>query len=486
MRKRTVSIILSICLVCAIASQLCACGKSAERERTSYDVKAVLDYENKTLTADMTVNYYNASDAALGEVCFHLYPSAFREGARFTPVEPEKTSEAYPDGISYGGITITALSVGGVEQKPTIEGEDEDILTVDVGEILPSERVGINIGFALTLPEIRHRFGHYDGVINLGNWYPIACVYERGGFVTDPYYAVGDPFYSDCADYKVTLTVPETLTAVGTGECEKAGNVCTFTARSVRDFALVIGKFSCEEIITDGVKVRYYSANDMETRSGVTVASDAIKTFSSLFGKYPYKTYSVVKTPFLHGGMEYPCLALVSDALDGDRLAEAIVHETAHQWWYGVVGNNEVEYPWLDEGLTEYSTSLFYRENERYGVPFDKRIADALSSYVLYYDAFKNAGADTSMNRRVSEYANSFEYSFMAYVKGELMLEAVRSAVGDDKFFAGLRGYYATYKYENATPDDLIGCMERSSGTPLKAFFDSFIEGKTQHFGGSI
>lgn len=483
MKKKTIGFILAGCLIATISAMLCACG-SDENIKTGYDIKAVVDYENKAVTAEMAVSYYNASDSSLGEVCFHLYPAAFREGARFSPVEPDRMADAYVNGISYGGIDITALSVGGIEQTPVIEGEDDDILSVDVGELLPGERAEIKLGFALSLPDVRHRFGHHDGIINLGNWYPIACVYENGGFVTDPYYAVGDPFFSDCADYKVTLTVPEELTVVGTGERVRTGNVCSFTARSVRDFALVIGKFKAETTVVDGVTVSYYYAAGSDGAASVKAASDAIKTFSAMFGEYPYKNYSVVKAPFLHGGMEYPCLAIVSDALSGEALTEAIIHETAHQWWYGAVGNNEVASPWLDEGLTEYSTSLFYRENADYGVSYEKRMADALGSYVLYYDTFKNSGADTSMNRRVSEYASTFEYTFMTYVKGELLFEALRNALGDEKFFGGLRDYYSEYKYKNATSDELIGCMEKRAGVPLKSFFDSFTEGKTQHFGG--
>ncbi len=483
MKKRLISLSLVTILALCLVFPLSACGKNKEK-LTSYDIKAVLDYDNKTVSAEMKVNYINATDGALDEVCFHLYPSAFRKDARFRPVEESMKADAYPNGESYGGITVTQVSVGGQEKSVVIEGEDDDILVVETEEILPGESVEIGIDFALIIPNVRHRFGHYNGIINLGNWYPIACVVEDGKAETSPYYAIGDPFYSECADYKVTLSLPEKYTAVLTGEGEKIGSVYTFSAKKVRDYAIVVGEFEKVSKSINGVTVNYYFVADDNPEKNLNTACDAISTFSSTFGKYPYKNYSVVKTHFLHGGMEYPQIALVSDALSNDMTTEAIVHETAHQWWYGVVGNNEIENSWLDEGLTEYSTSLFFEKNASYGVSYDKRIADALSSYTLYYDTFKNSGANTSMNRRLCDYSSSFEYTFMTYVKGELMFEAIRKAIGDEKFFGGLRRYYDEYKYKIATADALIGCMERSAKTPLKSFFDSFVEGKAQHYGG--
>ena len=213
-------------------------------------------------------------------------------------------------------------------------------------------------------------------------------------------------------------------------------------------------------------------------------AVDALKTFSDKFGEYPYESMSSVETQFLQGGMEYPGLAMISDALAPDIYREALVHETAHQWWYAAVGNDEVRYPWLDEGLTEFSTSIFYRENPSYEVDYEKRIADALGAYVLYFDAFKTASSDTSMTRKVCDYESPFEYTYMTYVKGELMFESLRSIIGDEKFFAGLRDYYASYKFKVAKPDDLIGCMEKAAGRNLKGFFDSWTEGKVADFGG--
>lgn len=491
MKKSIKIIAIALSVVCALPTFAACAKKPQKEERSRYEITARYDEENKTVSAVMSLSYYNGTDAILDELCFHLYPAAFREGARFSPVSKDAVSSAYPAGISYGGIEIGKTTLNGVETEATIEGEDEDILVVKLdGEgLYPTDRAEFTVDFTLTLPEIRHRFGYRGSRVNLGNWYPIACVFEDGNFVTDPYYSTGDPFYSDCADYKVSITVPDDLTVAASGKVSGVANddgTKTFSSEilAARDYAAVIGEFKMLGSKVGDADVNYYYISDPEPEKALTAAVDALKTFSDKFGEYPYESMSSVETQFLQGGMEYPGLAMLSDALAPDIYREAIVHETAHQWWYAAVGNDEVRYPWLDEGLTEFSTSTFYRENPSYEVDYEKRIADALGAYVLYFDAFKTASSDTSMTRKVCDYESPFEYTYMTYVKGELMFESLRSVIGDEKFFAGLRDYYASYKFKAAKPDDLIGCMEKAAGRDLKGFFDSWTEGKVADFGG--
>lgn len=491
MKKKFGLIAVALCIILTFTVFTgCDRGKK-EEELSKYTINAVYDEENKTVSADMTLSYVNGTDAILDEVCFHLYPAAFREGARFSPVPADMVSTAYPEGMSYGGIAVNYVTLAGQNRTVEIAGEDEDILVVALpedGKLYPGEKAEISVGFTLEIPCVRHRFGYTGSTVNLGNWYPVACVFEDGNFVTDPYYANGDPFYSDCADYEVNLTVPENLTVASTGTSSflsKDGKK-TFSAKasSVRDFAAVIGEFKMLGTQVDGIDVNYYYVDDASPETSLTAAADSIKTFGNLFGKYPYESYSAVETSFLHGGMEYPGLTMISDLARGDLYTEVIIHETAHQWWYAAVGNNEVAHAWMDEGLTEFSTSLFYENNPSYNVDYNKRMADALSAYILYYDSFKHINKDTSMTRKVSEYSDGFEYTYMNYVKGELMFEALRNALGDENFFGGLKTYYEEYKFENAKPDDMIGCFEKASGRQLKSFFDSWLEGKVGMYGG--
>lgn len=482
---------IALVLIIILCVPLVACETADVKERTKYCIKAIYDENAKTLSARMEVAYVNNTDAILDEVCFHLYPSAFREGARFNPVPEDKISTAYHSGTSYGGIEISRVCVNENAIEVKICGQDEDILSVPLKSDLlePSEKVNIQIDFTLTIPAVRHRFGYEGNTVNLGNWYPIACVYENGQFDTHPYYQNGDPFYSECADYEVSVTVPKDLTVAHSGKETKKKEVNGETATyhssiaNARDYAMVIGDYKTLSTEVNGVEINYYYQSDEKPEFSLTTAVDAIKTFSRLFGAYPYDSYSVVETAFLHGGMEYPSLTYISNEVTGSMKTEVIVHETAHQWWYAVVGNDQVNHAWMDEGLTEFTTGMFYEENPSYGVDNEKRIADALSAYVLYYDAFKNANADTSMNRKVCDYKSSFEYTYMTYVKGELMFSAIRDVIGEKAFTKALRSYYEKYKFSQAKPDDMIGCFEKASKKEMKNFFSAWLEGKVQSFG---
>lgn len=485
MKKSLIAVIglIGIVITLTAVTFFVGCGGRNE-DITTYNIKVVLDAENMTAACVETAAYVNKSDAELDGVYFHLYPAAFRKDARYFSTDSKNLSTAYPKGVDYGGITIDKVTIKGEEAEWEIAGEDEDILIVKTA-LLPGETADIVIIFNLDIPEARHRFGYSDGILNLGNFYPIAAVYENGGWRTDPYYTNGDPFYSDIADYSVTFTAPTGWNVAGSGKIETSidGETTTtkFTADGIRDFALSASqKFDTKETTTEkGVTVRYYFAGDPDAADHLKVAVDAVNTFSSLFGDYGKNSISVVRTPFVYGGMEYPQIVYVSDSLDGSLFEEAIIHEVAHQWWYSAVGNDQINDAWMDEGLSEYSVTLFYENNPSYEIDTEKRIADAMQGYVLFTEMYSEiTGGDTSMNRNLGDYSSTMDYNYHTYVKGSLLFDSLRHAIGNDKFLEGLRSYYKEYNGKIAQPDALIAAFENASGVRLKTFFDNWVSGK--------
>jgi aminopeptidase N len=254
------------------------------------------------------------------------------------------------------------------------------------------------------------------------------------------------------------------------------------SAKAVRDFAMVLSeKFQIASQKVGNTTVLYYYHNDENFEQSLQTSVDSLKTFSQTFGGYPYTTLSVVQTNFVHGGMEYPCLVYISDALKSYKdYQNVIVHEIAHQWWYGLVGSNQYNNAWQDEGLTDYSTALFYQKNPSYQIDMEEIINTGVKSYHFFTQVY---GAvykqlDTSMNRALNEYENENEYVYIAYVKGMLLFDSLNALIGDKNFFEGLRLYVKTYSYKNAQPYDLIWAFEKASGMHLEGFFDSWIEGK--------
>lgn len=488
--KRFAPLVLALAL---IATAFVGCGKDGLSEisekLSTYTIDAKYDADAHALSAEMTLEYVNNYDVELDCIKFHLYPAAFREGARYSPVAASEEYSAYPSGKNYGGIEIGGVKENGKDVTVQIEGSDSDILTVPLSDkLLPGGKTKVDISFKVSLALVRHRLGYYGKTVNLGNFYPIACVYEGGGFRTDPYYSNGDPFYSECANYEVTFSYPSAykLACTGTATSMAEGDmtVTKSSAKAVRDFAAVLGEFEVIEGKSGDTTVRYYYYSDSQPEGTLKAACDALTTFSDMFGKYPYAEYNVAETSFLQGGMEYPNLVMISDALNRSIYLDAVIHETAHQWWYGVVGNDEINEAWMDEALTEYSTSLFYAKNPDYEVDFEARISDAMTSYLLYIERFKSGeNADTSMDRSLAQYADNSEYAYMVYVKGELMFDNLRRTIGDDSFYAALKDYYERYYMSVASTDGLIACFEKSASRELKGYFDSWLGGKVLSYG---
>ncbi|MDE6293581.1 MAG: M1 family metallopeptidase [Clostridiales bacterium] len=482
MRKK----LIAVFAVAALALPLCACSSDEQTELTSYTIDASLSADN-ILTATVTCDYVNNTDVPLSELWFHLYPNAYREGSKYCPVPNDRITEAYPSGRSYSVMKIDSVAVGGKAKEVTVGGEDENVLIVALdGKLEPTDKASVKIEYSVKLPNVKHRLGYTNKSVNLANFYPIACMYRDGAFVADPYYSIGDPFYSECANYSVTLTVPSNYECACTGEVSgktEAENTVTYKigANSVRDFAAVLGEYEKMSGLSGSTIVNYYYYSDADPEKALNAAIDSLRIFGDKFGAYPYKEYTVVQTGFLQGGMEYPALSMISDAYSGDSKLDIIVHETAHQWWYGTVGNDEVKYSWLDEAMAEYSTMMFYEYADGYKYTFEGKRADALSAYMLYCETYKNNGrGDTTMTRAINEYANETEYSYMIYVKGALMLDDIRNTIGTDKFMTGLKQYYKDNKYGIAQPQNLIGAMEKASKRQLKPLFESWLNGNVQ------
>ncbi len=369
-----------------------------------------------------------------------------------------------------------------------ITGEDKNILNVVFKiSLQPTAMHEIKIKFTVKIPNCNHRLGYGDGFVNLGNFYPIACVYENGKFVTDTYSSNGDPFYSDIASYSVTLKQPVSFNVASTGNITKETvnnqtKTTKISAVSVRDFAMVLSnKMQVKESVVDGVKISYHYLQDAQADTSLKCAEDSVRTYNELFGQYPYKQLSVVQTGFCFGGMEYPNLVYISQSVeDYESYINVIAHEIAHQWWYGVVGNNEYKYGWLDEGLTEFSTILFYENNPSYNISAEKILENTNKNYRtflrVYTEVFNKV--DTTMNRSLNEYATETEYVYTAYVKGVLLHESLRNLLGEKKYIKCLKAYFSECGFKNNTPEQLIDSFENSSKKDLKSFFNAWINGE--------
>ncbi len=462
---------------------LFGCGQNSETENNSYEIKLAYDDEENKLLGEMTVNYYNNTGEELEFVCFHLYPNAFRENSSQSIVSLANYNRAYYNGKSYGDIIITDCN-----KEFSFIGEDENILKLDLSSTLaPNDIVILKIEFETILPEINHRMGVGENTINFGNAVPILCVYENGAFDLNGYNSNGDPFYSEISDYSVQISFPEKFKIACTGELisesiEDGNKLVSIKADNVRDFVFILSeKF---EVLTQDVgntTVSYYYYDDEKPEESLKTSVLSLQTFNELFGEYPYSTLKVVEASFVHGGMEFPNLVLISDSLFSyETYTTVIIHEIAHQWWYGLVGNDQYNYGWLDEGLAEFSTALFYEKNPEYNITREQMTLRNQSNYKVFETIYTDVlgSVNTNFNRALDEFANEQEYVYTSYVKAYLMHDSLYEYLGEKKYLKCLKYYFSNNKYKFATPESLIACFEKASGRNLESFFYSWFEDK--------
>jgi hypothetical protein len=436
-----------------------------------------------TLSAKQTVGYRNSSDGEISEVKLNLYPNAFREGAKIKPYFEAGVDAAYPDGINYGGIDIKSASSNGAPCEFSIGGDDKNILSIKMPEpIKRGASRSFDIEYTVKIPKTNMRFGYYDGIINLTNFFPTVCVLKDGQFAECAYLPTGDPFFSQAADFDVTLTTDRAYLAAHSGDLksekqEGGGRTFGYKAKNIRDFALCLSEsFAVETAKAGGVEIKYYYLKG-GTNSGekAGLSARAIKFFSEYFFEYPYKTYCLVETFITAGGMEYPNLVFINKDMSESDKETVIVHETAHQWWYGIVGSDNLSAAWMDEGLTEFSTELFFEKN-------DRRLK-AAEYYRGNYAAAKrfdqivgeiNPG-NITMEKHLSEFVSEYEYVVCVYSRGHLLFKDLFKTVTEQNFKKAVKYYVKKNKYKIASADGLTAAFNKYYKGDVRGIFSAWI-----------
>lgn len=468
MRKKILSTAVVFVLLCVSATFCVGCDNEKAKNST-YEITA--EFNGNTISGKEKCVFYNSTENVFTEIKFNLFANAFRKDAKFSPIDAQYFNQSYYGGASYGNITIEKVTDGEKELKYCLCGVDENILSVSTEkEIFPQESFTMFIDYKIVVANVIARTGINEKTINLANFYPILCGIEDGNFYECVYYAKGDPYYSDCADYTVTFSCDKKYVIASSGTSIKsteADNIKTetFAIKKARSFAIVLSEFFKKETTAAaGVQINYYYYADNNPQESIKTAALAVEYFSQTFGKPAYDTLAVVQTKFVQGGMEFPSLVMISDALEERAYHEVIIHETAHEWWMAGVGNNEIEHAFMDEGLAEYSVVLFYEAHSDYGYTRKNLMNVSEKTYKTFcsvYDRFFG-NVNTCMDRSLDKFKSEYEYVNIVYVKSCIMFDDLRTFMGDKKFFESVQNYYTTYLYKNAKPEDLIGTFEKN------------------------
>lgn len=459
-----VTVIALIMVACVMLLSSCRkpvdkCDNIADISDCDYKISAVLHPDNLTVDCSVGISFKYSGGVA-DSIELLMNANVFTSS---TPVEPNEFKVSYPKGDSYGIVNIAEVTYN--DKAAEYAMENNSLTLTPAGKKIKSGRNEINIKYSLKLPYTRLRYGANQYSMQLANFYPqIARVNE--------YYPIGDPFYSNVADYDVTITHPKGYKLIASGDLldSAASNeliTSKYSAENIRDYAIVLGING--EILTattqKGYVVNYYYNLDLKSEKSLKIACAAVDTFSDLFGEYHHKTLNVVEVDFAQGGMEFGGLVYINLDKNAASKERVIIHEIAHQWWYGNVGSDQVAHAWQDEGLTEFSVELFYRHNDMVNQAnaYKNMAKMSLKSYIDYVGSIGIA-CDDRIDRSLDDFTNSMEYVYNVYDKGYLMFESVYTILGENIFMKSIRDYYRNNLFRLAQPQDLYDAFNKNHG----------------------
>ncbi|MGD2145876.1 MAG: M1 family metallopeptidase [Anaerolineae bacterium] len=429
----------------------------------SYDIELVVDPANARVTGHQTIEYTNAEAEPLDTMYLRLLPN--------TP--------------AYGGtMTVTHLLRFGEPITPVVELEGSALRIPLDPPLLPDRMLKLSMDFTVDVPTTgaygHALFSYIRGVMALPSVYPKIPVHNEEGWNLEIAREHGDDIFADVGIFHVTIEAPPEFTVITTGACaHPEEGIWDCEAAPMRDFALILGEnYERAAREVDGVVVNsyFYPWHAGGGGKALEVAVDAVEAFSESFGPYPYTELDVVETPNYLGGMEYSSLVVVEDGLyPGVAGVEWLTaHEVAHQWWTIVVGNDQIDEPWLDEGLTQYSTMLHYEK------AYGKQRGDAIvqSVFVQTYESLKRRGRKMPAGLPANAYPPDL-YWDIVYDVGALYFHELRERVGDDAFFDILQTYFTRYRYAIATAASFLETVEEITGDPQLDLYEYWILGQS-------
>jgi hypothetical protein len=422
-------------------------------EGTSYEIDVNLNFGEHTLDVQQRIDYTNVTSETLPTVVLNVHPNHSRGTFELNDIKVE-----VDDGWVQPEVHILDVR-----------------LEVDLPQPLPPDgHMALLMDYTLKLPKIDPNeefsgggFGYSQRSVSLGNWYPVMAPYreeEDRGWYGLKYFPVGDPYVTEVADYSVTITTTEGIIVAGTGRETRQGNRWHFQAEQARSFAFAASdKYQISTSQVGDVTVHsYYFPNDSEAGEAVLeTGSQALELFTELYGPYPFSDYRLAETEFA-GGMEFSGVTFLGSAFyeqyDGTARTPLIAlaaHEVAHQWFYGLVGNDQLTEPWLDEAPAQYSAYLYY---ERY-LPGD-------TDWWWFY-AVDQWAPTGKIDNLIYVFRDNREYMDAVYRRGAQFMRDLRAVMGDPAFFGLLEEYQRRYAYRLARSRDFFALVQEFTTADL-------------------
>ena len=424
-----------------------------------FTLDITLNAKKHKLVVKQSIVYNNNTGKELRDIYFNLIPEAFKKQG--------------------GGITMKSMTVANKACK--LKQVKETVYKINLPSKLPAgEKTTILLEYEVHIPKLQNRFGYQKSVFNLGNFIVTPAVYNKDDWSVEPYVDLGDAFYTDVANYTVTIHAPKGYKVAATGKDDGNG---TYHIENVRDFAFCASdSYETLQETYDGTVITVYYGDHI-TKTATRVmdsAKKSLKLFNEAYGKYPYETLNLVVNGLSSGigGMEYPTLIMLSPEFTIELLEtwnefknhpeeietylnnidSPTCHEIAHQWFYGIVGNDQISYPWLDEGFCRYSQYLYQEAYppEEVGKTYSwlKQRLEREHYDVLHSDDITYVKDEIYLNESLYYWMDTDQmaYSFI-YEKGASLLYQMEHKMGQEEFLKAVREYVIKFAYQFVTPD---------------------------------
>jgi hypothetical protein len=424
-----------------------------------YTINYVIDEDLYHISGEQSVIYTNTEEVALTEIKFRLFAN-----------------------ILGGNMEVSNITVNDEVINPKYELRNSVLRLPLKNALQPDESITIKMDFKIEVPEsVDLNYGvqaYYDDVLTLAHAYPMISVYDDEGWNVEIPPQSGDVTYADMSFFIVTVDAPKELVLVGAGRetnVEENGNrqQVRYEAGPVRDFYLA-GSPNYQEFIrqVDGVTLRFYTESDFEAgaQEALNFAEQSIKVFNTRYAPYPYTELDFVSTPTLALGIEYPGMIAITEWImqpEIDYLESTVVHEVAHQWFYNLVGNDQLDEPWLDESMAQFATMQYYED--RYGEEGMLAFRRELKGRWAYTD-----NAEIPVGLPVREY-DDYEYSGIVYGRGALFFIELENEMGSENFDLFMKNYVMNNAFKISTTEKIKLEAEDVCGCDLTELFEEWI-----------
>ena len=499
------------------------------QQEVNYTIQVTLDDQSHMLRGSEEFVYTNNSPATLNSLCIHLWPNAYKNSKTALAKQLMMSGKDFlirNDPEYQGFIDSLDFKADGTSVKLTYDAKNIDIAQLTLNKPLaPGEKVVITTPFRVKLPSGEvSRMGHIGQSYQVTQWYPKPAVYDEKGWHPMPYLNQGE-FYSEYGSFDVSITLPEDYKVGSTGDlqtereikrlnllAEHNGDSSTlvnsgttlmktirYTQSRVHDFAWFADKTF---LVLKGQVVLPRSGRTVTTWAMYTKGSeelwkphaleylhDGILKYSQWNGDYPYNQVTAVDgTISAGGGMEYPNVTVIGGVSNKETLEVVIVHEVGHNWFYGILGSNERDFGWMDEGLNTLNEMRYVASK----YPTNTRLSDMVKGFAkklgllglshkdegdMMYRCMASFGVDQPIQTASADFSSA-NYGGVMYQKTGLVFHYLKAYLGDSMFDVCMQAYFERWKFRHPQPEDLRVVLEETSGQNLGWLFDDLIESR--------